>query len=135
MSTSDKPSLSDELKNYRREKLANVRRQLPRVLTQLKNVGAVAAHISYDGCGDSGQIEDVTFADAEGKAVDPYGRIDFTEDQIMDLFYDLLEVRYAGWENNDGAYGDFEWNLTDDKLLHTHNARFTDCDTTEVEGL
>ena len=53
----------------------------------------------------------------------------------MDLFYDLIQVRHPGWENNDGAYGDFEWDLTTDTLHHTHNDRFTDYDTTEHEGL
>jgi hypothetical protein len=53
----------------------------------------------------------------------------------MDFFYDLLETRHAGWENNDGACGEFEWDLVADTLLHTHNDRFTDYDTTEHEGL
>jgi hypothetical protein len=129
------PSLSDELKKYRSDKLKNVRDQLPRLLVQLSDAGVVSAHVSYDGCGDSGQIEDVTFTDAEGKAIYPCDQTTFSEDQIMDLFYDLLEARYPGWENNDGAYGDFTWQLIDNKLQHTHNARFTDCDTTEIEGL
>jgi hypothetical protein len=53
----------------------------------------------------------------------------------MDLFYDLTQARHPGWENNDGAFGEFEWNLTGDTLTHTHNDRFTDYDTTEHEGV
>jgi hypothetical protein len=73
--------------------------------------------------------------DNERAPLDPTGKITFTQDQLMDLFYDLIEIRHAGWENEDGACGDFEWDLPTDALRHVHNERFTDYDTTEHEGL
>ncbi len=53
----------------------------------------------------------------------------------MDLFYDLTQARHPGWENNDGAFGEFEWNLSADTLHHSHSDRFTDYDTTEHDGV
>jgi hypothetical protein len=64
------------------------------------------------------------------------GKLAMTEEQLKDLFYDLTQARHPGWENNDGAFGEFNWDLTEeDALKHTHNDRFTDYDTTEHEGL
>jgi hypothetical protein len=112
-----------------------VRRQLPEARRQLKDAGVEQVHINYDGCGDSGCIERIAYTDGQGSAVDLAGKLAITEEQLMDLFYDLTQARHPGWENNDGAFGEFEWNLADDALMHTHNARFTEYDTTEHEGL
>ena len=126
---------SDSLAQYERERLDNVRRQLPEARRQLQAAGIDRVQILYDGCGDSGCIESITYTDGQGSTVDPAGTLAMTEEQLMDLFYDLTQARHPGWENNDGAYGEFDWNLSDDALKHTHNDRFTDYDTTEHEGL
>ena len=126
---------SDSLAQYERERLENVRRHLPEAGRQLQAAGIDSVQILYDGCGDSGCIESITYTDGQGSTVDPAGKLAMTEEQLMDLFYDLTQARHPGWENNDGAYGEFHWNLKDDALKHTHNDRFTDYDTTEHEGL
>ena len=126
---------SDSLALYERERLENVRRHLPEARRQLQAAGIDRVQILYDGCGDSGCIESITYTDGQGSTVDPAGTLAMTEEQLMDLFYDLTQARHPGWENNDGAYGEFDWNLSDDALKHTHNDRFTDYDTTEHEGL
>jgi hypothetical protein len=126
---------SDSLAQYERERLENVRRHLPEARQQLQAAGIDSVQILYDGCGDSGCIENVAYMDGQGSAVDVAGKLAMTEEQLMDLFYDLTQARHPGWENNDGAYGEFDWNLKDDALKHTHNDRFTDYDTTEHEGL
>ena len=126
---------SDSLAQYERERLDNVRRHLPEARRQLQEAGIDRVQILYDGCGDSGCIESITYTDGQGSAVDVAGKLAMTEEQLMDLFYDLTQARHPGWENNDGAYGEFHWNLKDDALKHIHNDRFTDYDTTEHEGL
>jgi hypothetical protein len=112
-----------------------VRRRLPDAARQLKEAGVAVVQLAYDGCGDSGQLESVTYVDAQGKPVNPTGQVAITEDQLMDLFYDLLETRHPGWENNDGAFGEFLWDLAADSLHHSHSSRFTDYDTEEQEGV
>ena len=126
---------SDSLAQYERERLENVRRHLPEAGRQLQAAGIDRVEILYDGCGDSGCIESITYTDGQGSAVDVAGKLAMTEEQLMELFYDLTQARHPGWENNDGAYGEFHWNLKDDALKHIHNDRFTDYDTTEHEGL
>ena len=129
------PTFSAYLEQYHQEKLENVRKHLPEVARQLKNAGVARVEIEYDGCGDSGQIEGITYLDREGRAIHPIGQIDFTEEAILDLFYDLLEVRHRGWENNDGACGEFVWDLLADALTHTHSYRYTEYETEEHEGI
>jgi hypothetical protein len=127
---------SDSLAQYERERLENVRRHLPEARRQLQAAGIDHVQILYDGCGDSGCIESITYMDGQGSAVDLAGKLAMTEEQLMDLFYDLTQARHPGWENNDGAYGEFDWDLTKvDALKHSHNDRFTDYDTTEHEGI
>jgi hypothetical protein len=126
---------SFSLEQYYRERLENVRQHLPRAAEQLKAAGVARVDIYYDGCGDSGQIEDVGYFDAQRKMIDPPSTLAISEDALRELFYDLLETRHAGWENNDGAFGEFEWDLIADTLKHSHSERYTECETTEHEGL
>src|SRR5213595_1869837 len=133
--TAANPTSSFSLEQYYREKLANVRQQLPEVARQLKDAGVVRVHIQYDGCGDSGQIESIPFLDDEGKPLDLANKVSFTEAELMELFYDLSQARHPAWENNDGACGEFEWDLAADTLGHTHNDRFTAYHTTEHKGV
>ena len=73
------PTSSFSLEQYYREKLANVRQQLPEVARQLKDAGAVRVQIQYDGCGDSGQIESIAYLDEEGKPLDLANKVSFTK--------------------------------------------------------
>jgi hypothetical protein len=126
---------SPSLQEYYQKRLENVRQQLPEAARQLKEIGVVGVEVYYDGCGDSGQIESIHFFDANYKSLDPSGRVTITDEALMNLFYDLLEVRYAGWENGDGAFGSFDWNLVTDTLRQEHSERYVECETTEREGI
>ena len=126
---------SPSLQQYYLDRLANVRNRLPAAARQLKDAAVATVHIFYDGCGDSGQIETIEYTGANGKAIDIAGRVAITESELLDLFYDLIEVRHAGWENNDGAFGEFGWDLATGSLKHSHSDRFTDYETTEHDGI
>jgi hypothetical protein len=123
------------LDNYSREKLENVRRTLPEAARQLKTAGIGRMLIRYDGCGDAGQIDRICYFGPDGRPVETLGNLELFEDTLSALFFDLLQARPARWERNDGAVGEFEWDLTADTLRHVHSARFTDYDTTEHEGV
>ena len=129
------PTESDSLQDYSRRSLENVRQRLPQAARELVAAAVARVLVRYDGCGDSGEIDEVEYLAADGARLDLAGMVSISEETLMDLFYDLMQVRHPGWENGDGAYGDFFWNLTDDTLHHTHNDRFTDYETTEHEGL
>lgn len=108
----------------------------------LAAAGIGTVEVRFDGYGDSGQIEEVT-AQSNGAGVAlPEGVIDLAEpncdgtclarstvrvaDAIETLAYRCLEDVHDGWENNDGAYGDFIFDVTARTITLAFNARFTD---------
>lgn len=105
----------------------------PTVRAELQALGITLVQADYDGVGDSGQIDEISFRDETdpGRFIPIY---DPLHQQVEDLLYALLNLRHGGWENNDGAFGSFRWNLADGSLEHEHNARFTDYSTSLHEG-
>lgn len=101
---------------------ASVRTELCR---QLRQLGVETVTAEYDGSGDSGQIGDPEFGSVEL----PPG----LGTAVQDLFYDLLEEHYAGWEINEGSFGRFEWDVKQDTINLVHNARIESCETEERE--
>src|SRR5207302_9878082 len=81
------PTSSFSLEQYYREKLANVRQQLPEVARQLKDAGVVRVQFQYDGCGDSGQIESIAYLDDEGNRFDLAKKASFTDAELRELVY------------------------------------------------
>jgi len=48
------------------------------------------------------------------------------QDAIETLCYDYLEQEHGGWMNNDGAYGEFEFDVAARAIHLEFNGRFTD---------
>jgi hypothetical protein len=78
----------------------------------------------YDGSGDSGQVGDPTF--------EPVGAFDGLATDVQHLFYELLEDLYGGWEINEGSFGQFVWNVSEDRITLLHTARI---ESTEEQDL
>ena len=91
------PTSSLSLEQYYSARLANARQHLPDAAKQLKGAGVACVHIQYDGCGDSGQIEGIEYRGEDGKPIDILGKVTITDDELMDLFYDLTQARHPGW--------------------------------------
>ena len=120
------------LERYHADAARRVLECAPKLRATLLVAGAVKVIGAYDGCGDSGQIDSLLLLRANGTTVPME---EAQQAQIEGLFYDLLEVRHGGWENNDGAYGEFIWELNNDVLTHQHFERVIDSDLTMHEGL
>ncbi len=112
------------------------------VFDALAKAGIVIVTISFDGCSDSGQIEDVQ-ANTQDQLVGlPSDQIEYehirwgeTEptrsscslrDALEDLAFHYLSTTHDGWENGDGAYGEFTFDTTTRSLTLAYNERFTD---------
>lgn len=103
--------------------------------------GVVSIVVTFDGYGDNGQIESIDARDAHGEVALPEGAIELASptydgaeverrtlpvrDAIEQLAYDLLEELYAGWENNDGAYGEFAFDVAGRTITLDYNGRYT----------
>jgi hypothetical protein len=102
--------------------------------------GITTVIVSFEGYGDSGQIEDVV-AQASDATIDlPDGQIEILhpawgsaeigqktctlQEAIEDMSYALLEQTHCGWEINDGAYGDFTFNVEERAIMLDYNERY-----------
>jgi hypothetical protein len=108
------------------------------VLTQ---AAITSVSVEFDGEGDSGQIGEMT-ARAGGETVPlpnlvvalycattgkpTYSRAKSLPEAIEMLCYGYLEQAHGGWENNDGAYGEFTFDVATRMIELEFNARFTD---------
>ncbi len=109
---------------------------------RLAAAGITKVCVSFDGYGDSGQIESIVFKSGDETVAEPDGQIDIAEanwgqdeperitaslsDAIERLAYDFLEQAHAGWEINDGAYGEFIFDVAARTITLDYNERFTD---------
>jgi hypothetical protein len=109
----------------------------------LASAGVVTVLVTFDGYGDSGQIELITATGPDGEMTlpdlavsyaspgdltseDPVNRKQMLlSDAIETLCYDLLRSTHAGWENNDGAFGDFTFDVAARTISLDHNDRYT----------
>jgi hypothetical protein len=107
----------------------------------LAQAGITSVEVTFDGYGDSGQIEDITAKAGDSPVALPavsieiahifWGSPDITrtvhplKDAIEQLAYDFLEQTHGGWENNDGAYGDITFDVAEQTITLDYNERYT----------
>ena len=112
-----------------------------RLFDGLMAAGITHVTVTFDGAGDSGQIESIG-AWSDDKAVDlpateiPYAALTWDSpevemrslslaDVVEQLAYDFLSDTHGGWENSDGAYGEFCFDAAARCIHLEFNERFT----------
>lgn len=111
------------------------------VFDALAAAGIVTVTVSFDGYGDSGQIEDIGTRGAGGDvdlpstevalAVARYDEDDPERRQmplaraIEEIAFDALADLHGGWENNDGAYGEFVFDVEKRAISLDYHERYT----------
>ena len=117
------------------------------IFAALAEAGIQRVTIDYDGSGDSGQIENIEAWDSNDQSM-PFpleAKIQLVPDSpdhpfaeqnleaaVETLAWDYLDI-HCGWENNDGAFGTFEFSVPDRTITLEHNERYTDYNTTSHE--
>ena len=113
----------------------------------LAPAGITRVTVTFDGGGDSGQIEAVeAFCGADSASL-PEGEVtlerhSYRSDEaeqivlsvpeaIEDLCYALLGQEHGGWENNEGGYGEFVFDVAGDSIALDMNIRI---ETSELHG-
>jgi hypothetical protein len=114
----------------------------------LAQVGITTVLVQFDGYGDSGQIEDISAHAGPDVAVNlpecnveiarvEYGTLAIVRDTyavrdaIERLAYDFLEETHGGWENNEGAYGDFLFDVGERTITLNYNERIETSEYTQ----
>jgi hypothetical protein len=102
--------------------------------------------VNFDGEGDSGQIDDVIAYAGDDQVPVPEMQISLEyvgfggtsqvtlrpctlQEAIQDACYGYLEHTHGGWENNDGAYGSFTFDVANRSLELEFNGRYTATET------
>ena len=100
--------------------------------------------VTFDGYGDSGQIENIEVKSGDEIVSLPAGAIEIARpvwgssevdrqslsihDAIEALAYSFLGQTHGGWENSDGAYGDFTFDVADRTITLDYNERHMESD-------
>jgi hypothetical protein len=104
--------------------------------------GITTVVVTFDGEGDSGQIEDVRAYVADAEVTLPSAEVPWhvapwnasepeltktaLDEAVRDLCWDYLSGEHGGWENNDGGFGEFTLNVAGREVDLEFKARFTD---------
>jgi hypothetical protein len=125
----------------------------PFVLEQLRRNGVRTVHAQYDGEGDSGQINEITGCDANNQDVDLHsfkaempsddsplaallGRLFgpcSLENLVETYTWEILGAYHAGFENNDGGYGELTIDVKAGTVSLEHNERYINVHWTGTE--
>jgi hypothetical protein len=114
------------------------------VFDALAAAGLTVVVVTFDGYGDSGQIENIEAKIGNEIVVLPSGEIEIAaavwdhaepertvmsvHDAIERLAYDFLQDTHDGWENSDGAYGDFIFDVAERSITLDYNERHMESD-------
>ncbi|WP_066818980.1 DUF6878 family protein [Frigidibacter mobilis] len=112
-----------------------------RLFDCLTAAGITHVTVSFDGYGDSGQVESIEAYAGDAEVTFPKTQIAYAaltwddpevemralslEDVVEQLAYDFLSDTHGGWENNDGAYGEFCFDASARSIHLEFNERFT----------
>jgi hypothetical protein len=109
------------------------------VFDALSNAGITHVRVGFDGEGDQGQMERAV-AQTNGNEVEcppvkltlrlsQFGRDELVareldlRNAVEQLCYDFLEQKHAGWENNEGCFGEFTFDVEARTITLEHYGR------------
>lgn len=112
----------------------------------LRQAAITSVVVTFDGEGDSGQIESIDAKAGDLEAELPVLSVDIAvlhfsakeperlsqplSDAIETLAYAYLEQSHGGWENNAGAFGEFVFDVATGTITLDYNERFEDSELT-----
>lgn len=111
------------------------------LFTELRNAGIARVVVDFDGYGDSGQIEQVTAFGADDVEYElpdvaiAIRKMHFGQEEpetlsqslgeaIETLAYAFLASTHGGWENNEGAFGEFTFDVAARSITLDYNERY-----------
>ena len=113
----------------------------------LASAGITSVLVRFDGSGDSGQTEEIDAVAGDWPRDFPPGTIPISRaywgaaeaersecnvrDAVETLAYALLEETHGGWENNEGAYGEFTFAVTARTITLDYNERIETSEFTQ----
>ncbi len=94
------------------------------LLGKLRAAGFTQIEATYDGYGDSGDVNEIT----DGMERD-------LERDVSSFVWDFAYSRHPGFENNQGGQGVLTWDIAADKITLDHGDNYVEIDYTFEEDL
>lgn len=142
----------DFLARYFKEQKQKANAARRTLIRELRAAGVKQVVVEFDGYGDSGSIEGVTFkpnvenleerevADTTFEITDwvdgkpkKVKRNKTIRELVDDVCYGILGAEHGGWEINEGAFGEFSIDVTNDAISLEYNRRVESVETSEEE--
>ena len=117
------------------------------VFDALEAAGITRVLVQFDGSGDSGQIEEIDAVSGDQPRDLPAGKVVIgcatwgtgdvrheecsVRDAVETLAYAFLEETHSGWEINEGAYGEFTFEVADRSITLDYNERIETSEYTQ----
>ena len=158
--TIDFAAIMAQIDAYQQEREAANRALRDQMLVLLRTAGVDTVTTHYDAYGDSGNIEELVLlpeilaptvapegapelagaAAPDGDVAHPIEADDprvtaAQREQLCDLLWNIVYGLHPGFENNDGGFGEIEWDIAADSITIEHNQRFTDYNSYSHEGV
>jgi hypothetical protein len=141
----DMQSILESIEQHRKTLSETTKANKAVIFEALSAAGIDLVNVTFDGEGDSGQIENiiarkgevqipisdqtVTVQSASWDGKEVTVREQSLGEAIEQLCYDFLEQEHGGWENNDGAFGEFTLDVAAKTVELEFNGRYTDVHT------
>jgi hypothetical protein len=121
----DFAAIMAKLQNEEQDKKAKAKKDIAAVSDELFLLGVKFVTVTYNGEGDSGDIEDII-----------YERVG-TETVPTELEARLKTILWAfvpsGFENNEGGYGEMQLDVAGRRVVFTHSERIIETHDTSTE--
>jgi hypothetical protein len=141
----DMQSILESIEQHRKQLCETGKTNKAVIFAALSAAGIDVVNVTFDGEGDSGQIDNITARKSEAEVPIPEQAVTLQSvswdgkevslreqslcEAIEQLCYDYLEQEQGGWENNDGAFGEFTLDVAGKTVELEFNGRFTDIAT------
>ena len=127
--TDEKENLNFEARLRQREVERDERNRIKRakILKEMRALGVQTITADYDGYGDSGNVDNVEFTPAQSMTQ--------STDELDDFIFAFVYQQFPGFEINEGAQGDFVWDITTDKIKIEHIQNILQTEETTLEGI
>lgn len=129
--TGDK-SIHDIIRRINEERAVReekAKKTLKELAAELFIQGVATVEITYNGEGDSGDIDYIAYLDIAGQSL-PSARTDSVDEKLKDIAWVFIP---SGFENNEGGYGTVRIDLQKNLVQCSHSQRVVETEDSEQE--
>lgn len=127
------PTIKDMLAAYKKEEAERqkkAKKELKQIGAELFLLGVARVVGEYSGEGDSGDMETISYFDINNEPVKSNKKITEHKEQLIQCLWQFIP---SGFENNEGGFGEVDFEIAQNRVMCKHNERITETNYTETE--